>query len=484
VADQGPNSVLAALLAEAGWTPRQLAGAINTMFGAGVVNPTTGYGWLNRGAVPRRHLAYRAAAALSLCLGRTVTASQIWPSIPERESVLPASQGLNGPWDRSNAVGTLADWLTGTDPNRRQFAAVSGAALMGAVWAWLEPHGSLPQGPPPNSAAGGSALADQIESSIPALQRLDDAHGGAAHLPYVEAQLRAVILVVRDRRHPETVVRRLLAACATLGQLCGWMALDAGQPGTAQRHWFTALRAAREVGNRPLAAHILADLAFQAASTPMKGSSGRHNADPRGEHARDAVVLGEAALEIAARSPATVRASVASRLAFAYAAAGRRSEFQAAANRAHDALEARQDAREPDWMYFLTSSHLDCQAGYAHVAMGRRQLALGDRAGRSDLTDGIALLRTGAFAVPAGDPSQRRALYEGAWLALGHAGLGDYTEALALAETAAARLGEVDSPRSTDLLGDLVLDLRPRHNRAEVRERLPRIERVLGRTTR
>jgi hypothetical protein len=297
------------------------------------------------------------------------------------------------------------------------------------------------------------------------LQRLDDAHGGAAHLSYVETQLRAVGLVLSEEHHGEPTVRRLIAAAATLGQLCGWMALDAGDDGAAQRHWFKALRAAHAIGDRPLAAHILADLSFQAAS-----SIG---------NLKDALVLGEAAAHTAGRSPATVRASVISRLAFAYAAAGRRTEFDHARDQARTALDQRHDAREPSWMYFLTDSHLDCQAGYALIALGRRQLALGDRAGRRELERGTRLLGAGAHAVPIGDPSQRRALYEGAWLALGHFGLGDHQHACDLAAVAASRLDRVRSPRSTRILDDFAADLRARRRNPVVRDFLPGFERAL-----
>lgn len=195
-------------------------------------------------------------------------------------------------------------------------------------------------------------------------------------------------------------------------------------------------------------------------------------------------MLGEAAARTAERSPATVRASVTSRLAFAYAAAGRRSEFDHAFDGALSALGQRQDAREPAWMYFLTESHVHCQAGYALIALGRRQLALGDRDGQRDLERGIHLLHPGAHAVTTGDPSQRRALYEGAWLALGHAALGDHQNACALADVAASRLDRVRSPRSTRVLEDVASELRLRRKNSVVRDFLPGFERALTRAAR
>lgn len=96
----------------------------------------------------------------------------------------------------------------------------------------------------------------------------------------------------------------MLIALSDLTQLAGWMAFDAGQHGLAQRYFFTGLRSAHESGYRAMEAHILADLAFQATSI--------------GESA-DGAALGEAAAHVAERTPASVRASVSSRLAYAYA---------------------------------------------------------------------------------------------------------------------------------------------------------------------
>jgi hypothetical protein len=60
--------------------------------------------------------------------------------------------------------------------------------------------------------------------------------------------------------------------------------------------------------------------------------------------------------------PATVRASVATRLADGYAIAGRMGDFERAYQSGLDALTRCRDGDEPAWMYFLTPSHLDTQA--------------------------------------------------------------------------------------------------------------------------
>jgi hypothetical protein len=263
------------------------------------------------------------------------------------------------------------------------------------------------------------------------------------------------------------VTGRLIRALAEIGQLAGWMAFDAADHGLAQRYFVTALRAAHQVNDLPLCAHILGDLSFQAAS--------------RG-HPADAIALGEAARRASDAAPSLVRASVLSRLAYAYAAAGRDNDFTHARGVARELVANRDNEREePRWMYFLTANHLDCQAGYGLVQLGRARQKTGDgRVTRRLLTQGTELLRSGAYEVPCGDPSQRRAMFEGAWLALGHSAHGDLEQACAVGHIAAARLDAVRSPRSAALLHQLASDLRRRQRNPFVRDFLPTLENALA----
>src|SRR5206468_4405249 len=200
--------------------------------------------------------------------------------------------------------------------------------------------------------------------------------------------------------------RRMLVTLADLAKLAGWKAIDAAKHGMAQRYFFTGMRAAHDAGYRAMEAHILADLSFQAASLG---------------NTADGVVLGEAARHVGGRSAASVQASVMSRLAYAYAAAGKVTDCERTWQLSRDQLAKRQPDRDPEWMYYLTPNHLDCQAGYAMILAGRRVIASGAAAdGRALLRKGEALLRTGAYARHPDMPYQRRALYEGAWLALGY----------------------------------------------------------------
>jgi hypothetical protein len=238
---------------------------------------------------------------------------------------------MDRPWKSNSTRLVVDDWLVGRPIDRRVFLSVSGAALAQAVNVYLSAQ--VPAaGLVPLAATPGDSLVEQIEASIPRLQVLDDECGGAAGLSYVGAQVRAVMLVLRDGGHTDTTTRRLLIALADLAQLAGWKSVDAAKPGLAQRYFFTGLRAAHDAGYRPMEAHILADLAFQAACL--------------GE-AHDGVILGEAARRTAERSPRSVQASVLSRLAFAYAAAGRVADCERTWSASQECLARREPDRDP-----------------------------------------------------------------------------------------------------------------------------------------
>ena len=271
----------------------------------------------------------------------------------------------------------------------------------------------------------------------------------------------------RDGGHTDATSHRLLVALSDLAQLAGWKAFDAGQQGLAQRYFFTGLRAAHDAGYRSMEAHILADLSFQAASL----------GDPS-----EGLALGEAARRVSTGSPASVQASVLSRLAYAYAAAGRVTDCERAWAESRDQLAKRQPDRDPDWMYYLTPNHLDCQAGYAMILAGRRIVASGRGAdGRTLLRKGEALLRTGAYARRLDAPNQRRALYEGTWLALGYTAHGKFEDACAVTRMALPRLDQVRSPRSAALLGALAHELRRRQRNQSVADLLPELQNALAR---
>jgi hypothetical protein len=373
---------------------------------------------------------------------------------------------MRQPWTRGGTLGAIDDWVVTGLLDRRQFLAISGISLTSIPGDYFA---AATEGNSVRVSAGADTdgpLIEQIEQTIPLLQRLDDVSGGGGHLEYVGAQFRAVALLVRRGGQPRSIETRLLSALTEIGQLVGWMAFDASHHGLAQRYLFTALRAARECGYHAMAAHIVADLAFQAATR---------------EQSSDAIALGESAAKIARRAPASVRASVHTRLAYGYAISGDMSAFDQAYKSAHDVLADGDRSEDPAWMYYLTPEHLDSQAGYALTHAGTLALESGSASiGRTMLREGENLLRKGAHDKPLTDQAQRRALFEGAWLATAAAGRGNLEEACTLGQTAVARTATVRSARSLEVLGRLATRLRRAKRNEYVRDFLPSLENCLG----
>jgi hypothetical protein len=462
-----PNEVLSRYLQMAGWNPKIFARRINKLCGFTAVAETAPYYWRDEGGVPHHPIPQVAAHVLSQQLGRTITVDELWKGRVAGAGLwVAADAAMDAAWTVEATTQLIEEWLLGGLMDRRTFLAVSGPALTGLAWQYL--------GIETERLAAATAgdrvddpLVDQIEESIPKLQRLDDAFGGGRHLDYIGAQFRTVGLLIHNTSD-ERVRRRLLIAFTDIGQLAGWMALDAGKPGQCQRYLSTALRAAHDCGYDSMGAHILADLAYQSAS--------------QGD-ATDAVELGEAALKAASHSPASVQAAVMSRLSYAYAVADRHRDFQYIRQQALHLLAEKDLAEDPSWLYYLTSSHLNAQAGYGLVHLGRLCMRTEDkRRGRRLITEGETLLRAGgAYDRPLDDPQPRRALHEGAWLSLGCTAHGRLEEACNLGRTAIKRLDRVRSPRSLALLEQLADDLRRRQRNEYARDFLPELEAALVR---
>jgi len=374
---------------------------------------------------------------------------------------------MNVRWSTEGVLQVLEDWLLSGLMDRRTFLGVSGIALTGVAWEYL----GLEQERLLAAIEGdetGASLITQLEATIPALWALDDAHGGVRVLPYVSSQFQTAAYILRQGGHNGQVTRQLFGVVAKLGQHAGWAAFDAGRHGLAQRYYLTALRAAHQAADRQLAAHILADLAFQAAATDAR---------------QDAGDLAEVAMRAAAVTPARVRASVAARAAFAHGAAGDSRRFAICRHLAHEQLDgSRPQGGDPDWMYYLTPGHVDALAGPALVRLARTAQARGQtRHAQTWLRDGLGLLRGSAALRDTQHPQQRRAAVEGAWLALAHALDGDLDQACQVGRLTISRLGVVQSARCTSVLTVLRSELpADRTSNADVREFAGELDRALS----
>ncbi|MGH3929677.1 MAG: hypothetical protein ACRDTF_06835 [Pseudonocardiaceae bacterium] len=453
-----PNEALGQLLACLSWSGERLAREVCRVLGTGAVHPTAPYKWL-KGHRPRRDEVRQATAfVLSHASTRPVTVGELWPGCAPRDSLLiPALCGMEVPWTLQGTLVIAHDWLLGGLMDRRVFVAVSGSALTELAWLAVNTEPARLAA----ALAGGQVdltLIEQVEETIPRLRQLDDRHGGAANLVYVNAQFQAVAQLLKTADHSGSVTRRLLVVWAELGQLAGWMAADTERHGLAQRYYLTALRAAHNAADKALGANVLSMMAMNAADR---------------EEPADAISLGAAAMEMACRGPVTVRALVSSRLAAGYALTGDTGRFHAAAERARELAE-HPTGHRPSWAYYVSPQALDAGCGGNQVRLA--MAASHDR--RRHLGNAITLL-TPRATVPADHLYQRDALMAGIWLTAAHIGRSELEQACEIGRTTLARLPHVNSPRLLARLRRVADDLRARKANPYVREFSTELDRRL-----
>lgn len=167
------------------------------------------------------------------------------------------------PWNHRGTVESAVVLSEGDRVKRREFVFLTGMALTAPAHQWLvhEP------GPLISGLSGrrvSAALVDRLMAMIPQLRTMDDVAGGGAMLSLAEQTFGVVARLLDRASYDEATGCKLHSALAELGRLAGYGAYDSGQPGLAQRYNIAALRAAHTINDRPLGAHILGFMAYQA----------------------------------------------------------------------------------------------------------------------------------------------------------------------------------------------------------------------------
>ncbi|MGH3999886.1 MAG: hypothetical protein ACRDTJ_20775 [Pseudonocardiaceae bacterium] len=447
-ADQRTNEVLGTLLAELGWSPNQLAGALNGLLGPRSVARSTVSDWLNRNRLPREPLPTVVAHLISDVLDREVPVAQLWSGRAQpAEFWVPADHGLQLPWTATSTVEILDDWLRHTGGSigmdRRIFLAVSGASLTAPVWGYVERLGI--RGDSLAALADGrrsititSTMVDAMAATTAGIRKLGNTEGGNEdNLQFVHHHLIWVAKLLRQARFSSSAVaNRLLAEWAQLAQLAAWMAMDTRRYGLSQRYVTSGLRAAHTAGDRSVGTYLLSDLGSWRV---IQGDLG--DGVELGRAARDAVELANAAHEVARSTPAAVRALAASGFAKAQAAVGNTRGFHAAAEEARALLDSpgALDARPP-YLAWFDSGALETQLASSALLLA----AVSSRDGRALLNDA-----TEAFGRTAADlaRSPRSVVVAGATLARSQVAAGDLERVVPTTQVALNRLPTVRSRR-------------------------------------
>ncbi|MEU4795328.1 transcriptional regulator [Streptomyces sp. NPDC023327] len=362
-----PNERLQALIQEAGCSNAGLARRVN-MCGAehGLdlrYDKTSVARWL-RGQQPRGRAPGIIAEALGRKLGRTVTIDEIGMANGKN---LASGVGLQFSPTVLGAIEQVCE-LWRSDVGRRDFlsgSSVAASALVEPSRDWLI---SSPDAQVGRTAGPRVGMADvaAVKAMTEALTRLDHQYGSGHVRPVVVHYLNSVVSGLLAGSYREAVGRELFAAVARLTELAGYMAVDTGQPGLAQRYYIQALRLAQAAGDRGYGGYVLA-------------ASMSHLAAQLG-NPREIAQLARAAQE-GARGHVTPRAEAMFYAAEArgHALLGDARATQAVAGRAVEAMDRAagegESGDDPVWIRHFDHAYLADEMAHCHRDLGQADAA-------------------------------------------------------------------------------------------------------------
>ncbi|GAA4914524.1 transcriptional regulator [Streptomyces coeruleoprunus] len=446
-----PNERLQALIQEAGCSNAGLARRVN-MVGSerGLdlrYDKTSVARWL-RGQQPRGRAPGIIAEALGRKLGRTVTIDEIGMANGKN---LASGVGLQFSPTVLGAIEQVCE-LWRSDVGRRDFlsgSTVAASALVEPSRDWLI---TGPDAQVARTAGAKVGLSDvrAVRAMTDALVDLDHRFGSGHVRPVVVHYLNSVVSGMLSGSYRDTVGRQLFSAVARLTELAGYMAVDTGQPGLAQRYYIQALRLAQAAGDRGYGGYVLA-------------ASMSHLAAQLG-NPREIAQLARAAQE-GARGHITPRAEAMFLAAEArgHALLGDARTCQEVAGRALSALERAEPASgdDPEWIAHFDHAYLADELAHCHRDLGQAQTAA--RAA-SDALHGHPETR-----------ARRRAIGL-VLLATAQVQQREVEQACHTGTRAVELLGTLRSSRGTEYLDDLQQRLEPFGDEPAVREFLARRE--------
>ncbi|MQY16128.1 hypothetical protein SRB5_63200 [Streptomyces sp. RB5] len=232
---------------------------------------------------------------------------------------------------------------------------VTGPALLDSLDGWLTP--SVPKLP---SAARRGRLSlqevEELEATARVFRTWSHRFGGRLRRKAVLGLLDEIAAALAEHQQPE-VQQRLYATMAQLAGTAASMSWDSGMQHAAQGYYRLALRAAHAAGDAPFGANILAGMARQLLFR---------------DRPADALELVRLAQE-GSRTTAgpRLKAMLATREAWAYAAMGRTSAFKRTTDRAAETLTNAKPGVEPYWINYFDQAELDGVTGGRFLDLAR-----------------------------------------------------------------------------------------------------------------
>ncbi len=273
---------------------------------------------------------------------------------PEHDPVLVA------PWNHRGTVEAVVVLSGGSRVKRRTFMSLTGLALTGPAHQWLvhEPEPLL------SGLAGrrvSAGVVGQLPAMIAELNTMQDTAGGGDVLSLAQYHFGWVAGLLDQASYDATTGRKLHSALAELGRLVGCCGYDTARHGLAQRYNIAALRAAHAVDDRPLGAHILGEMAYQATYQ---------------EQPTAAVTLVETAMAgTRGRQTPRLLAQLYSQQAHAFAVLNDASACAAAIPRARTHIEQSTTDDDPSYLYWVRPAEITTSAGECLLQLGQADQA-------------------------------------------------------------------------------------------------------------
>lgn len=233
---KAPNESLKALLHESGWTYGSFAMAVNRI-GTEVGRPTryeesSVTHWL-KGTMPRKEVRACVVEALSRRLFRPVTYAEAGFPPPE------GGEASTGPVEGLVDLGRQD-----MDPSRR---SVLGAALFSVALTipdWQDVVGRIDAFATGKATRIGMGEVKVVQEMTTRVSELDDQFGGRHARPMAAAFAVNSVAGYLKAEAPDDVRKAMMSAAADLYYLTGYMAVDEGLHGLAQRYYLKALELA------------------------------------------------------------------------------------------------------------------------------------------------------------------------------------------------------------------------------------------------
>jgi transcriptional regulator with XRE-family HTH domain len=359
-----PNERLQALIQEAGCSNAGLARRVN-MCGAehGLdlrYDKTSVARWL-RGQQPRGRAPAVIAEAIGRKLGRTVTIDEIGMANGKN---LATGVGLHFAPTVLGAIEQVCE-LWRSDVGRRDFltgSTVASSALVEPSRDWLITRTDAAVARTGGPRVGMSDVA-AVQATTQALTDLDHRFGSGHVRPVVVHYLNSVVSGLLAGSYRESTGRQLFGAVARLTELAGYMAVDTGQPGLAQRYYIQALRLAQAAGDRAYGGYVLA-----AGMSHLAAQLG---------NPREIAQLARAAQEgTRGQVTPTAQAMFYAAEARGHALLGDARACTAVAGQAVEALERATPDDDPDWIAHFNQAYLADELAHCHRDLAQSALAV------------------------------------------------------------------------------------------------------------